>query len=143
MAQLASIAAVLTAASAVFSIQQQARQSSAARQAEAARQAQLNAQQQSEQQRRRELLAKTIAATRARLAAGGIDPNTGSASALQEGLRQEADRREQESAAIFSARLAAGRRSLLSEEGEIRPFLRAGTSFARLLDAPSRSLLDA
>jgi hypothetical protein len=146
MAQIAPIATVLGAGASLYATHRQAQvQSSRAReqaaQAEAqnaARLQQLAAQQAADRRTADARLAGTIAATRARLAAGGVQPDDGSAAALTTGLRRDAAAAQSDQLAVFSARLAAGRRSLLNDDGSLTPWLRAGATASSAL----RSLLD-
>lgn len=146
MAQIAPIATVLGAGASIYATGRQAQmQAAQARQqvAEAkaqneARAQQLAAQQAAERRIAESRLAGTIASTRARLAAGGIQPDEGSAVALTSGLRRDAAAAQSDSLAIFDARLAAGRRSLLNDDGSLTPWLRAGATFTGAL----RNLLD-
>ena len=146
MAQIAPIATVLGAGASIYGMQQQAQvQAAQARQQVAqataqneARTQQMAAQQAAEQRQRDARLAGTLAATRARLAAGGVQPDEGSAAALAAGLRHDAAAAQSDQLALFSARLAAGRRSLLQDDGSLTPWLRSGATAASAL----RSLLD-
>ena len=146
MAQIAPIATVLGAGASIYGMQRQAQvQAAQARQQVAQataqndlRSQQLAAQQAAEQRQRDARLAGTLAATRARLAAGGIQPDEGSAAALTAGLRRDAAAAQSDSLAVFDARLAAGRRSLLNDDGSLTPWLRAGATFSGTL----RTLLD-
>ncbi len=146
MAQLASLATVLGTGATLYSTarQAEAQRSTARAQAEQAaaqqqaRTQQLAAEQVAEARNRQVRLDRTIASARARLAAGGVSPDGGSAAALEAGLRQDAAMAQQDSDAVFSARLSAGRRSLLNDDGSLTAWLRAGTSFGNSL----RSLLD-
>jgi hypothetical protein len=146
MAQLAPIATALGAGASLYSTVRQAQvqssnaraQTDAARQQEAARQQQLAAQQAAEARAREARLAGTTAAARARLAASGVSPDEGSAAALTAGLERDAAAAQSDSDQLFAARLAAGRRSLLNNDGSLTTWLRAGTSFGTSL----RNLLD-
>lgn len=146
MAQIAPIATVLGAGASIYGMQRQAQaQAAQGRQQVAqaaaqteARSQQLAAQQAAEQRQRDARLAGTLAATRARLAAGGVQPDEGSAAALAAGLRHDAAAAQSDQLALFSARLAAGRRSLLQDDGSLTPWLRSGATAASAL----RSLLD-
>jgi hypothetical protein len=146
MAQIAPIATVLGAGASLYATQRQAQtQSSRAReqaeQAEAqntARLQQLAAQQAADRRTADARLAGTVAATRARLAAGGVQPDDGSAAALTTGLRRDAAAAQSDQLAVFSARLASGRRSLLNDDGSLTPWLRAGATASSAL----RNLLD-
>ncbi|MFC7608427.1 hypothetical protein [Teichococcus aestuarii] len=79
-----------------------------------------------------------MASTRARLAAAGVSPDQGSAAAITTGLEQDAAETAQGSQEAAAARMAAGRSSLLREDGSLTTWLRAGSSFGGAL----RSLLD-
>jgi hypothetical protein len=146
MAQIAPIATMLGAGASIYGMQRQAQvQAAQARQQVAQataqndlRSQQLAAQQAAEQRQRDARLAGTLAATRARLAAGGVQPDEGSATALAAGLRRDAAAAQSDQLALFSARLAAGRRSLLNDDGSLTPWLRSGATAAGAL----RSLLD-
>jgi len=142
MAQLAPIAAAVNAGATIYNqVRQNQSQSAArdeARRQQEARAAQLATEQAAEQRARGARLEGTIASTRARLAASGIRPDEGSAAALTTGLRRDAAAAEQDSALLANARLAAGRRSLLNDDGSLTGFLRAGASLGGSL----RSLLD-
>jgi hypothetical protein len=146
MAQIAPIATLIGTGVSLYATQRQAQvQKSQARQqvenAQAqddARTAQVAAQQAAEQRSRDARLAGTVAAARARLAAGGVQPDEGSSAALTAGLQRDAAAAQADSDAVFSARISAGRRSLLNDDGSLTPWLRAGRSFGTAL----RSLLD-
>ena len=139
MAQIASIASLALAGA---SLEGQIRNRKAERQAREAQQSaqqQLLASQQAAQQRaRQDVLARSIAATRARLAAGGLSPDEGSAAALVAGMRADAAQNDAESADLLRLRLAAGRPSLLNGTGDFQGFVRATQSFG----AVARNLLD-
>jgi uncharacterized surface protein with fasciclin (FAS1) repeats len=139
MAQIASIASLALAGA---SLEGQMRNRKAERQAHEAQQSaqqQLLASQQAAQQRaRQDVLARSIAATRARLAAGGLSPDEGSAAALVAGMRADAAQNDAESADLLRLRLAAGRPSLLNGTGDFQGFVRATQSFG----AVARNLLD-
>jgi hypothetical protein len=146
MAQLAPIAAVVGAGISTYATVRQAQTQSAmakqsaanARAQEVARAQQVAAEQAVDTRAREARLAGTIASTRARLAASGVSPDTGSAAALVAGLRRDAAAGQSESEALSTARLAAGRRSLLNPDGSLTTWLRAGAS----LGGSMRSLLD-
>jgi len=146
MAQLVPIAALVGAGATLYGVArqskvQQAQQavqvSNAAAEAEA-RAATLAAQQAADARARAARLAGTTASARARLAAGGVAPDDGSAVALTSGLAREAGAAQSETDAAFAARLAAGRRSLLNDDGSLTPWLRAGAGFGTSL----RNLLE-
>jgi hypothetical protein len=146
MAQLASIASLVGTGLAVYGQVRQGQQQQATSRAQeenlraqqAAQQDQVAVQAAVEDRKRSDALARTIASARARLAAGGVAPDEGSAAALTAGLKQDAAQDAAEDAAVTSARLAAGRRSLLSPDGSLNSFLRAGQS----LGGAVRNLLD-
>lgn len=146
MAQLASLASLVgTGLAAYGQVRQGQQQRSAARaqgenvrQQQAAQQQQADAQLAARDRERQATLARTIASARARLAAGGVAPDEGSAAALAAGLTSDAAQGAAEDAAITSARLAAGRRSLLTPDGSVNAFLRAGQT----LGGAVRNLLD-
>ncbi|MXP63707.1 hypothetical protein E0493_10145 [Roseomonas sp. M0104] len=146
MAQLAPIATLIgTGASLYGTVRQgqaQAAQAKAQQQQQAealtARQQQLAAQQESEARARQDRLERTVASTRARLAASGISPDQGSAGAITAGLERDAAEAAQDSSDAFAARMSAGRSSLLNSDGSLTTWLRAGNSFGGAL----RSLLD-
>jgi hypothetical protein len=142
MAQIASIASLAGAGASIFgNIRQGQQQQSQAREAAAAnaeRQRQLELQRQAEARSRAETLERTIASTRARLAASGVRPDEGSSAALVQGFRRDAQNAEAESDALFRSRLAAGRRSLLASDGSFNSFLRAGQGFGSAV----RSLIE-
>jgi hypothetical protein len=146
MAQLASLASLAGTGLAVYGqVRQGQQQQATARaqqenlRAQQAAQQELTAVQTAAQEReRQDRLARTIAAARARLAAGGVAADDGSAAALTAGLERDAAQDAAEDAAVTSARLAAGRRSLLTPDGSLNAFLRAGQT----LGGAVRSLLD-
>jgi Na+-translocating ferredoxin:NAD+ oxidoreductase RnfC subunit len=146
MAQIATIATLaLAGASAYGQVQQQRQRKAEIRvQQEAAQQQQL-AQQQvmatqtaAQQRARQEVMARTIAATRARMAAGGVSPDEGSAAALTAGMAADAAQDQAESSDLLRQRFAAGRPSLLSANGDFQGFVRATQSFGAI----ARNLLD-
>ncbi len=146
MAQLAPIAAVVGAGVSTYATIRQAQTQSAmakqsaenARAQEAARAQQAATQQAVDTRSRDARLAGTIASARARLAAGGVSADEGSGAALVAGLRRDAAAAGADSEALATARLAAGRRSLLNPDGSLTTWLRAGASFGNSI----RSLLD-
>jgi hypothetical protein len=146
MAQLAPIATLIGSGVSLYAATQQAQRQTAqsrqqvdtARAQNEARAQQAAVQQAAEQRARDARLAGTVAATRARLGAGQASPDEGSAAALTAGFQQDAAAAQADSDATFAARLAAGRRSLLNDDGSLLPYLRAGTSFGSAV----RNLLD-
>jgi hypothetical protein len=146
MAQLASLASLAGAGLTVYGQVRQAQQQGVSaraqaenlRQQQAAQQAQADAQTAARERERRDALARTIASARARFGAGGVAADEGSAAALATGLRRDAAQDTAEEAAVTSARLAAGRRSLLAPDGSVNTFLRAGQSLGGIV----RNLLD-
>jgi transcription initiation factor TFIID subunit TAF12 len=146
MAALASIATVVGAGASVYG---QVRQAQAAkgmnraqvaidRQQEVARQQTLSAQQAQDRQARAQALGRTIAATRARLAASGQSADAGSAGAVTAGLKGDAAAAQDAEAGVYEARLGSGRASLLAPDGTLTALLRSG----RTLGGIARSLLD-
>jgi hypothetical protein len=149
MAALAPLATLASAGVGLYAQQQSQAQARAQQRAqmdiqqqqEAARQQQIQMQQQADARARGEQLARTVAATRARLAAGGLSVDDGSAATVQEGLRADAAAGQRDSDDIFRARLASGRASLLNPDGSlttVTSLLRALPSFGTAV----RSLLD-
>ncbi|WP_114375597.1 hypothetical protein [Elioraea thermophila] len=146
MAQLVPIASIVTGVAGLVGAQQQyqAQRRALAAQAQAAeaREAQLRAATEESQRRRREMLARTIASTRARLAASGVGASEGSSAALLAGLEKEANEQDAFEEQQLALRLSAGRRSLLEPTGNLTPFIRAGTQLATGLSQSIRSLLN-
>jgi hypothetical protein len=139
MAQIASIASLALAGASLEGQMRNRKAERQAREAQQSAQQQLLASQQAAQQRaRQDVLARSIAATRARLAAGGLSPDEGSASALVAGMRADAAQNDAESADLLRLRLAAGRPSLLNGTSDFQGFVRATQSFG----AVARNLLD-
>ena len=146
MAALASIATVVGAGASVYGQVRQAQAAKAMnraqvavdRQQEVARQQALLAQQAQERQARAQALGRTIAATRARLAASGQSADAGSAGAVTAGLKADAAAAQGAEEAVYGARLAQGRASLLAPDGTLTALLRSG----RTLGGIARSLLD-
>jgi hypothetical protein len=148
MAALASIATIASIAGAGLSGAAAIRQSRAqsetqraqvqiAQRQEQSRQQELIVQRERERAERGQTLARTVAATRARLAAGGVAPDEGSAEALATGLHRTAAEAEGQDDEAFRARLSRGRASLLAPDGSVNAFLSAG----RTLGQATRSLL--
>lgn len=146
MAQLVPIASIVTGVAGLVGAHQQyqAQRRAIAAQAQAAeaREAQLRAATEETQRRRREMLARTIASTRARLAASGVGANEGSGAALLAGLEEEAKEQDAFEERELALRLSAGRRSLLEPTGNLTPFIRAGSQLATGLSQGFRSLLN-
>jgi len=146
MAALGSLATLASAGVGLYTQSRAAQQSAKtqraqveiAQQQEVARQEQLTLQQRADQQARSEQVARTVASARARLAAGGLSSNDGSAATVAEGLRADAAAGQAESDAIFRARLSSGRASLLNPDGTLTAVLRAVPTFGNAL----RNLLD-
>jgi vacuolar-type H+-ATPase subunit E/Vma4 len=132
--------------------QQEQLQQEDRRRRQAAENAQLQAQSAERARQRQVLLEKTVASTRARLAASGTSPDEGSGAALIGGLRKDAaDAQAAEDQQLgariaenddLPARMSAGRRSLIDESGNLTGFTRAVRSVASL-GSGLRSLLDA
>ena len=146
MAALASIATLVGAGASIYAQNRnlqaqratQLGQAQANQQVEAQRQAQLIADQQAEQRARQVQLARTVATTRARLAASGINPDDSSGAAITTGLAADTAAAAQDSDVAFRARLASGRASLLNQDTTVTGFTRASTSIGGAL----RNLLD-
>lgn len=146
MGALASIATVLGAGASIYGTVRQVQAANAASRAQAriaeaqeqARRQELLAQRQAERAERQRTLARTIAAARARLAAGGVAPDEGSAAALTAGLRQAAAEAEGAGEEVFRARLARGRASLLQPDGTLTAVLQGVRGFGSAM----RNLLD-
>ncbi|MCA3369324.1 MAG: hypothetical protein ACK53U_00910 [Alphaproteobacteria bacterium] len=135
MAQIASIASLALAGA---SMQNQAKNRKVEARAREAQQQYIASQQAAQQRARQDILARSIAATRARFAASGVSPDEGSASALLAGMRADAAQTDSESADLLRQRLAAGRPSLLNANGDFQGFVRATQSFGSI----ARNLLD-
>ena len=135
MAQIASIASLALAGA---SMQSQVKNRKLEARARESQQQYLASQQAAQQRAQQDILARSIAATRARFAAGGVSPDEGSAAALVAGMRADAARSDSESAELLRLRLAAGRPSLLNANGELQGFVRATQSFGAI----ARNLLD-
>jgi len=146
MAALASIATVAAAGASIYGNVRQAQAAKATNRAqvqidqqqEAARQQTLLAQQQQDRLARAQALGRTVAAARARLAASGQAADAGSAGAVTAGLKQDAAAAQDAEEAVYGARLAQGRPSLLAPDGTLTAVLRSGRSFG----FAARSLLD-
>jgi hypothetical protein len=139
MAQIASIASLALAGASMQNQVKTRKVEARAREAQqAAQQQYLESQQAAQQRARQDVLARSIAATRARLAAGGVSPDEGSAAALVAGMRADAAQNDAESADFLRQRLAAGRPSLLNANGDLQGFVRATQSFGSI----ARNLLD-
>ena len=139
MAQIASIASLALAGASMQNQVKTRKVEARAREAQqAAQQQYLESQQAAQQRARQDLLARSIAATRARFAAGGVSPDEGSAAALVAGMRADAAETDSESADMLRQRLAAGRPSLLNNNGDLQGFVRATQSFGAI----ARNLLD-
>jgi hypothetical protein len=139
MAQIASIASLALAGASMQNQVKTRKVEARAREAQqAAQQQYLESQQAAQQRARQDVLARSIAATRARLAAGGVSPDEGSAAGLVAGMRADAAQNDAESADFLRQRLAAGRPSLLNANGDLQGFVRATQSFGSI----ARNLLD-
>jgi hypothetical protein len=119
-------------------MQDQAKKRKVEARARDAQQQYIASQQAAQQRARQDVLARSIAATRARFAASGVSPDEGSAAALVAGMRADAAQAESESADLLRQRLAAGRASLLNSNGDFQAFVRAAQSFGAI----ARNLLD-
>lgn len=146
MGALTSIASLVGAGATVYGSVRSAQQAKANNRAqvaisqaqEQARQQELIADRAAQSRERQATLARTIATARARLAAGGLSPDDGSAAAITGGLAQQAAAAEGESDAELRARLARGRTSLLQSDGTFT----AALSGVRPLGSAVRGLLD-
>ena len=145
MAALSSLATLASAGIGLYAQNRTSQQQAATQRAQAeitqqqevARQQQLALQQQSDARARGEQVARTVASARARLAAGGIDSQDGSAATVAEGLNADAAAAQNDSDALFRARLTSGRASLLNPDTTLTSVLRAVPSLGNSL----RSLL--
>lgn len=135
MAQIATVASLALAGA---SMQNQAKNRKVEARAREAQQQYIASQQAAQQRARQDVLARSIAAARARFAASGVSPDEGSASAMVAGMRTDAAQNEAESADLLRQRLAAGRASLLNANGDLLGFVRATQSFGAI----ARNLLD-
>jgi uncharacterized protein HemX len=146
MAALASLATLVGAGASVYGTVRQVQAQHSANRAqaqlgqaqEAARQDALRVQQEEQARQRQQALARTLATTRARLAAGGLQPEDGSGAAVTSGLRQDAAAAQGADDAAHRARLSQGRSSLLSPDGTVTALLQSGRTFG----LAARSLLD-
>lgn len=139
MAQIATVATLaLASASAYDQYQNQRQRRSEMRTQQLAQQQVMASQTAAQQRARQEVMARTIAATRARMAASGVSPDDGSASALIAGMAADSAQDQAESSDLLRQRLAAGRPSLLSSNGDFQGFVRATQSFGAI----TRNLLD-
>ncbi|MFM7420340.1 MAG: hypothetical protein ACKO54_11680 [Alphaproteobacteria bacterium] len=135
MAQIATVASLALAGA---SLQDQAKKRKVEARARDAQQQYIASQQAAQQRVRQDVLARSIAATRARFGASGVSADEGSASALVAGMRADAAQADSESADLLRQRLAAGRASLLNSSGDFQGFVRATQSFGAI----ARNLLD-
>ncbi|WP_458093839.1 hypothetical protein [Roseomonas sp. WA12] len=87
---------------------------------------------------RQRVLDRSIASSRARLAAGGVNPDEGSGAAMAAGLRAAAREAQGTDDAVYAARLTAGRKSLLDQDASLTNWVRAGQGLGRIV----KSLLD-
>jgi hypothetical protein len=149
MAALAPLATLASTGVGLYAQQRSVQQAQTMQRAQAdqqreqqeAQRQQLLLRQQTEARERTERLERTLASTRARLAAGGLSSDDGSAATVQEGLRADAAAGQRDSDALYEARLASGRASLLNPDGgltTVSAFLRVlprfGTAVRSLLD---------
>jgi hypothetical protein len=146
MAALAPLATLVGAGASVYGTVRQVQaqhannraQAQVSQTQEAARQDALRVQQEEQTRQRQQALARTLATTRARLAASGLRPDEGSGAAVAAGLRQDAAAAQSADDATYRARLAQGRSSLLSPDGTVTALLQSGRTFGLV----ARSLLD-
>ncbi|SHJ84083.1 hypothetical protein SAMN02745194_03509 [Roseomonas rosea] len=146
MAQLAPVVTLAATGASIYAQGQEAK-----RQKKNAQIQQQNAQIQQEAQQqvlavqaaqdtaeRQRALGRSIASARARLAAGGVNPDQGSGAALTAGLRTAAREAQNADDATYAARLSAGRKSLLDQDASLTNWVRAGQGLGRVV----KSLLD-
>jgi len=146
MAAIAPVATLVGSGVSLYATGRQASQQSAQAKAQrqqaeadaAQRQEQISVQAATDARERQATLDRTLASTRARLAASGVSPDQGSAAAITAGLTEDAAAAQADSNAAFQARLASGRSSLLNTDGSLTTWLRAGQG----LGTTVRSLLD-
>ena len=139
MAQLAPIVTLAATGASLYAQSQQAARTKKNAQAQQqntqlqqeTQQQILAAQAQQDNAERQRTLDKSLASARARLAAGGTNPNEGSAAALASGLRSAAEEEKASSDAVYAARLAAGRKSLLDQDSSLNNWVQAGRSLGR------------
>ena len=153
MGALTSIATVLGAGATIYGQVRQAQAQNAANKAQAqinatrevAQQQVLLAQAQEAALQRQTALARTVASARARLAAVGVSPDSGSAAAVTGGLAGEAAAAQGADDATLRARLADGRSSLLNPDGTVTALLGSGRGIAAIgrgFGGIARNLLD-
>lgn len=146
MGALSSLASLAGAGVGLYAQAQAQRQSAATQRAQAeiqqkqqsAQMERMALQQGADRRARQEQLARTVAAARARLGGSGVSVDDGSAAAVDAGLGADAAAGLQDSDALFRARLASGRASLLNPDLTLTTALRALPSFGNAV----RSLLD-
>ncbi|MDB5371018.1 MAG: hypothetical protein JWP20_2576 [Roseomonas sp.] len=137
MAQLVPIAALVGTGASLYGTVRQGQQQASTAKAQArqqqdtldARAQQLALAQAADTRNRQDQLERTMASTRARLAASGVSPDQGSAGAITAGLAQDAAEDDAASDESYAARMASGRSSLLNADGSLTTWLRAGNSF--------------
>ena len=146
MAQLAPVVTLAATGASIYAQSQEAK-----RQKKNAQVQQQNAQVQQDMQQqvlaaqatqnaaeRQRSLDRSIASARARLAAGGVNPDEGSGAAMAAGLRTVAQEAQGADDAVYAARLAAGRKSLLDQDASLTKWVQAGHGLGRVV----KSLLD-
>jgi hypothetical protein len=146
MAQLAPIVTLAATGASIYSQTQEAKrqkknaqiQQQNAQVQQAAQQQILAAQAAQDTAERQRALDRSIASARARLAAGGVNPNEGSAAALTIGLQTAAQQAQNADDVTYAAKLAAGRKSLLDQDSSLTDWVRAGQGLGRVV----KSLLD-
>ena len=140
MGALAFLVPMAAAGATIAARQMQAQQSRASsvaqvqvqQQQEVAQQRVVQAQQAAQVLQNRQQLARSLASARARAGAAGVQPDAGSAAALGAGLVQDAVDAQGASNDVFTARLAAGRASLLQPDGSMTALLRSGRQLGSL-----------
>jgi hypothetical protein len=146
MAQLAPIVTLAATGASIYSQTQEAKrqkknaqiQQQNAQVQRAAQQQILAAQAAQDTAERQRALDRSIASARARSAAGGVNPNEGSAAALTTGLQTAAQQAQNADDVTYAAKLAAGRKSLLDQDSSLTDWVRAGQGLGRVV----KSLLD-
>jgi hypothetical protein len=141
MAQLAPVVTLAATGASIYAQSQEAK-----RQKKNAQVQQRNAlaQQEAQQQvlavqatqdaaERQRVLDRSIASSRARLAAGGVNPDEGSGAAMAAGLRAAARAAQGTDDAVYAARLTAGRKSLLDQDASLTNWVRAGQGLGRVV----------
>ncbi|MBP0491678.1 hypothetical protein [Roseomonas indoligenes] len=146
MAQLAPVVTLAATGASIYSQMETAKRQKKNAQAQqqnaqvqqAAQEQVLAAQAAQDTAERQRALDRTIASSRARLAAGGVNPDEGSGAAMAAGLRGAAAAAQGTNDAVYAARLSANRKSLLDGDSSLNNWVRAGQGLGRAV----KSLLD-